>query len=114
MRLWDGTYWPSERAIIPRFTLVLRHPGALRSMLLRPGGPNQLSFGEAYIYDDVDIEGDVHAVFPVVEHVLAHRWTAAEQMKPTTTTRPTTSTHCIWTSRWSTRHPQPAASGVGA
>ncbi len=81
VRLWDGTCWPSETAIVPRFTLVLRHPGALRSMLLRPGGPSSLSFGEAYIYDDVDIEGDVHAVFPVVEHVLAHSWTAAEQMK---------------------------------
>jgi cyclopropane-fatty-acyl-phospholipid synthase len=81
VRLWDGTCWPPETGAAPRFTLVLRHPGALRSMLLRWGGPSLLSVGEAYIYDDLDIEGDVHAVFPVAEHVLAHSWTTAEQLK---------------------------------
>ena len=53
IRAWDGTEWGPEDATA---TLVLRHPGALRSMLLPPG---DLSAGEAYVFDDVDIEGDV-------------------------------------------------------
>ena len=56
VRAWDG----SERgpADAPA-TLVLRHPGALRSMLVPP---NELSAGEAYIFDDIDIEGDFFSV----------------------------------------------------
>ena len=53
MRAWDGTTWGSPDAAS---TIVLRHPGALRSLLYPP---NDLAAGEAYIYDDVDIEGDV-------------------------------------------------------
>src|SRR5262249_39582436 len=37
---------------------VLRHPGALRAMFWRA---SHLSTGEAYIYDDFDIEGDMTA-----------------------------------------------------
>ena len=32
VRFWDGTYWGSSNA--PRFTLVLKHPGALRATFL--------------------------------------------------------------------------------
>ena len=31
-RLWDGTIWDAEPGQPTRFTLVLKHPGALRSM----------------------------------------------------------------------------------
>lgn len=59
-RLWDGTCWPDEK---PRpSTLVLRHPGALRQMLL-PG--SELALGEAYIYDDFNVEGDLEGVFQI-------------------------------------------------
>lgn len=54
IRLWDGTPWPDEQ---PRAaTVVLKHPGALRSMLA-PG--HAKGIGEAYLRDDFDVEGDI-------------------------------------------------------
>ncbi len=62
VRLWDGTYWPDDT---PRpATLVLKHPGALRAMLL-PG--TEVGLGEAYLYDDFDIEGNVESVFGLAD-----------------------------------------------
>ena len=65
VRLWDGTTWGAQRQ--PRFTLVIKGREALRAMLL---SPSELSLGEAYIYDDFDIEGDVEAIFELAEFVL--------------------------------------------
>ncbi len=62
VRLWDGTYWPDEA---PRpATLVLKHPGALRAMFL-PG--TEVGLGEAYLYDDFDIEGNAESVFALAD-----------------------------------------------
>jgi cyclopropane-fatty-acyl-phospholipid synthase len=66
VRLWDGSQWPAETTS-PRFTLALKHPGALRRMFQNPS--SDLSLGEAYIYDDFDIEGDIEAVFQVADHL---------------------------------------------
>lgn len=53
VRAWNGAEWgPVDAA----FTLVLQHPGALRALLLPP---SDLTAGEAYIYDDVDFDGDI-------------------------------------------------------
>lgn len=61
-RLWDGTYWPDGD---PKpSTVVLNHPGALRSMLL-PG--TELGLGEAYLYNDFDVEGDLEFVFSLAD-----------------------------------------------
>jgi cyclopropane-fatty-acyl-phospholipid synthase len=55
MRAWDGSTWgPSDATA----TIVLQHPGSLRALLLPP---NDLTAGEAYIYDDIDIDGDIFA-----------------------------------------------------
>jgi cyclopropane-fatty-acyl-phospholipid synthase len=61
-RLWNGQCWPDEGPHTA--TIVLKHPGSLRSMLL-PG--TELGLGEAYIYDDFDIEGDAVSVFSLAE-----------------------------------------------
>lgn len=64
VRLWDGTQWPDEN---PRpTTIVLKHPGALRSMLF-PG--TEVGLGEAYLYDDFDVEGDLEAVFALASNL---------------------------------------------
>jgi len=56
VRYWDGT---AEIPIVaPSFTLVIRRPGALRRMLLPP---SELSIVEAYLYGDIDIQGDIEA-----------------------------------------------------
>ena len=65
VRLWDGTTCGAEEQ--PRFTLVLRHPGALRAMFL---APSELALGEAYINDDYDIEGDIEAAFDLADYLL--------------------------------------------
>ena len=56
LRFWDGSEIGPSTA---HATLVLRHPGAFRSMLLPP---SDLSAGEAYVFDDIDIEGDIVAM----------------------------------------------------
>ena len=65
VRLWDGSYWPddAERPV----TMVLRHPGALRCMFI-PG--DEVSMAEAYLYDDMDLEGDAEAIFSAADGLL--------------------------------------------
>jgi cyclopropane-fatty-acyl-phospholipid synthase len=66
VRLWDGRAWPAGD---PRpVTLLLRHPGALRAAFL-PG--TELALAEAYLYDDLDVVGDIEAVFEWAQDVLA-------------------------------------------
>lgn len=53
VRAWTGDEWgPVDAAA----TLVLRHPGALGALLLPP---SDITAGEAYVFDDIDIEGDI-------------------------------------------------------
>ncbi|MGB9585859.1 MAG: class I SAM-dependent methyltransferase, partial [Anaerolineales bacterium] len=73
VRLWDGTLWPDDS---PReATLVLKHPGALRSMLLPA---TEVGLGEAYLYDDFDIEGNIEAAFELAD-VLAEKTLGGRQ-----------------------------------
>lgn len=60
VRAWDGTVWEPDAGQPARFTLVLQHPGAIRKMFWPP---RPYTLGEAYIYDDIDLEGDIHAFF---------------------------------------------------
>jgi len=53
MRSWNEELWGPSSAPA---TIVLNHPGALRALLLPP---SDLTSGEAYIFNDVDIEGDI-------------------------------------------------------
>jgi cyclopropane-fatty-acyl-phospholipid synthase len=69
VRLWDGTTWKPEPGSEepPRFTLVLQHPGALRSMFLPP---SELNLFEAYIYNDFDVEGDIESLFAILDQFI--------------------------------------------
>lgn len=78
VRFWDGTTWEARPGYPARFTLVLQHPGALRSMFFPPG---ELTLGEAYIYNDVDLEGDIEAVFPLAQSLLEGRWGSRERLR---------------------------------
>lgn len=65
VRLWDGDCWPDDT---PRpVTLILRHPGALRAMFL---GGSELELGEAYLYDDFDIEGNIESAHALAEGLV--------------------------------------------
>jgi len=69
VRLWDGTTWEAEAGRPARFTVVLKHPGALRRMLW---AANELTVSEAYLYDDVDVEGDIVELIAMADR-LAER-----------------------------------------
>src|SRR5690606_4277971 len=82
VRLWDGTTWEAETGHRARFTLVLRHPGALRAIFWPP---SEMTFAEGYIYDDFDIEGDIEAVFPLAESLLANlHWGVTDRLRQAT------------------------------
>ncbi len=78
VRLWNGDTWGPEAGQEARFTIVLQHPGALRAMFLPP---SEMALGEAYIYNDFDIEGNVEAVIDFAQDFLKMSWGKAEQMR---------------------------------
>ena len=64
VRYWTGDTEPAATASPTPFTLVIRHPDALRSSLLPP---SELALGEAFIRGDLDVEGDLEAAGDLVE-----------------------------------------------
>lgn len=62
VRYWDGS---EDEAGGParRFTLVIRRPSGLRRMLLPP---SETRLAEAFIRDDLDVEGDLEAAAALV------------------------------------------------
>jgi len=74
VRLWDGSNWPGGVSTSTR--IVLKHPGALRAMFL-PG--HELGLGEAYLYDDFDIDGNCEDVFDLAEELA--RFTSGWRVK---------------------------------
>lgn len=78
VRLWDGTTWAPAPEQPSRFTLVLRHPGALRRMFWRA---THLSTGEAYIYDDYDVEGDLVAFVALLRRLDGEKRGLREKLR---------------------------------
>jgi cyclopropane-fatty-acyl-phospholipid synthase len=72
VRFWDGTTWEPEPEQAARFTIVLKHPGAVRNMFWPP---NIISVGEAYLNDDFDVEGDMVAYVRFCERLEDHEKT---------------------------------------
>jgi cyclopropane-fatty-acyl-phospholipid synthase len=75
VRLWDGTTYPADRGAPCRFTLVIRSAAALETLLTNP---NDLTLGEAYIYNGIDIEGDLEAVGPLCDYFISAAGQLAE------------------------------------
>lgn len=67
VRLWDGGQWSSPGEGQPVFTLVVKEPGTLAALL---AAPNQITLGEAFIHDRLDVEGDLFSAFAVAEHLF--------------------------------------------
>jgi cyclopropane-fatty-acyl-phospholipid synthase len=67
VRLWDGWRWISPARGEPVCTIVLNSPGALQALIARP---SEVTLGEAFLEKDVDVEGDIFAVFDVAEHIF--------------------------------------------
>ncbi len=71
MRAWNGEEWGPDDADV---TVVLEHPGALRALLVPP---SDLTAGEAYIYGDIDIEGDIFSLLEFAASLRAGTRTTA-------------------------------------
>jgi cyclopropane-fatty-acyl-phospholipid synthase len=69
VRLWDGSTW-QPNAGPATFTFVLKHPGAARAMFWPF---TNVGFGESYIFDDFDVEGDVFALTGWLRHLVARQ-----------------------------------------
>jgi cyclopropane-fatty-acyl-phospholipid synthase len=76
--LWDGTRLPPGPGQFCRFTWKINNAGALRALLR---SDRQVSLGEAYIYGDFDIEGDILSVFYLAQHLLEKQWSAREKLR---------------------------------
>lgn len=63
----DGWSWRSDPAREPQCALLFRSAAAWNALM---DNPTQRTLGEAYIHGDLDVEGDLFAVFPVVRYVL--------------------------------------------
>jgi cyclopropane-fatty-acyl-phospholipid synthase len=76
VRFWNGSAWGNTRDA--RFTLVLNQPSALRQMLL---DASELALGEAFIYGDFDIQGDIEDAFELADHLLSREYSLAEKLR---------------------------------
>lgn len=83
VRFWDGTLWEADPNQPRRFTLVIRHPGALRRMFWFP---NEVTLGRAYLHDDFDVEGEIEGIFALRDHLTdprsigINRWLRCAQL----------------------------------
>ena len=77
IELWDGAQWAPENNQFRRFTWKINDPGALRSAI---ASASELSLGEAYIYGEFDIDGDIQAIFPLAEYLLNKHWSVREKL----------------------------------
>jgi cyclopropane-fatty-acyl-phospholipid synthase len=66
VRLWTGETWQPNTGPTP-FTVVLKHPGALRAMFWPL---DKVGVGESYVFDDYDIEGDMIAYTMWLKHLV--------------------------------------------
>ena len=78
IRLWDGTMWEPAPGKEAKCTVVLKHPGALRRMFLTP---TELNLAECYLHDHYDIEGDVEALIPASEELVAQPRTFWDKLR---------------------------------
>jgi len=68
VRFWDGSVLGPQDAPA---TVVLLHPWSLRSMLWPPSG---LTAGEAFIFGEVDVEGDLESLLRALAPVRDLEW----------------------------------------
>jgi cyclopropane-fatty-acyl-phospholipid synthase len=78
VEFWDGSRWDAEPGHFCRFTWHIHHPNVLRSLLR---SDRQVALGEAFIYGDLDISGDILAIFPIAEYLEQQHFGAGSKLK---------------------------------
>ncbi len=78
IRLWDGSTLDPEPNQPSRFTLVLSHPGVLRKLFWQSSSQK---LGEAYIHNEIDIEGDLESAMVLREYLTDTKYPALEKIR---------------------------------
>ncbi|MGZ8433855.1 MAG: class I SAM-dependent methyltransferase [Candidatus Binatia bacterium] len=78
VQLWDGEQWPAQADVRPRFKLILRSPGVVRGLFSRP---DSLSFGEAFVFNHLDIKGSLLDIFAPADRLMTIPWSFAEKCR---------------------------------
>lgn len=68
---WDGSTLEANPGQAVRFTIHLKHPGALRRLFFPP---SELAICESYFFDHIDITGDISALLNNVEKLSIRHW----------------------------------------
>jgi len=78
VEFWDGTVWEPEPGQFRRFAWKIHRPGALRAAL---SGSSTVALAEAYIYGDIDLEGDIEGVFSLADYLLEAPWSKRQKLR---------------------------------
>jgi len=78
IEFWDGSRLEAEPGQFSRFTWHVHHPGVLRSLAR---ANRQVALGEAFIFGDFDISGDMLAIFPLAEYLENAHFGAARKLR---------------------------------
>jgi cyclopropane-fatty-acyl-phospholipid synthase len=78
VELWDGEQWPAQPGSRPRFKLILRTPSVVRGLLSQT---DSLSFGEAFVYNHLDIEGSLLDIFAPADRLMTIPWSFAQKCR---------------------------------
>src|SRR5581483_8264284 len=82
IKFWDGSRLDAEPGQFCPFTWYIHHPSVLRSLLR---SDRQVALGEAFIYGDFDISGDILAVFPIAEYLESVHFGATQKLRVAST-----------------------------
>lgn len=77
LRLWNG-FELNLGGAKPVCTLQVHTPAGLRALLFRP---NSLKLGEAYIYGDCDVAGNLRDIFPIVDELIGGKTSLADKLR---------------------------------
>jgi cyclopropane-fatty-acyl-phospholipid synthase len=77
LRLWNG-FQIDLGGENPVCTLQAHTPAGLRALLFRP---DSLRLGEAYIYGDCDVIGNMQDIFPIADELIGRKTSFSDQLR---------------------------------
>jgi len=77
VQFWNGEQWGPKPEGAARFKLIFRNPNVVRNLF---NNPSALTFGEAYIHGDLDVQGSLLEVFESGDEMLAIDLPPAEKL----------------------------------
>jgi cyclopropane-fatty-acyl-phospholipid synthase len=77
LRLWNG-FQINLGGEKPVCTLQVHTPTGLRALLFRP---DSLKLGEACIYGDCDVIGNLRDIFPIVDELIGRKTSFSDQLQ---------------------------------